>query len=290
MTSERLKILTPSLPRVTDSVSEDHESLRAQVIPIGVRQMLAPEAWAFSSGQGTRLATLSTGIDIEHEDIKPNLDASKSFIGDDDPNDGGERGTFEGGLMVAPDNEIGIIGAAPRAKLYSAKVIKNDDTFSPEDFVRALEWCADSKVDVVHIPFSFREPDSRVEAACKQLSDDGILLVSFLSKYQDVPIYPGAWPCVMSTGPQVFSSSPEHQAELYAWTGSMYSTLPQRYGISGFGWWAAGALIAATACLAKAIRPSLTGDEVRAHLVKTADPVGGNARRVNALNAVKSLK
>ncbi len=76
-------------------------------------------------GQGILVNVIDSGIDPEHEDIKPNLDLSRStkIYGTNRYHDLSEpygyHGTAIAGVIAARDNSVGMRGVAPRARVYS---------------------------------------------------------------------------------------------------------------------------------------------------------------------------
>ena len=90
----------------------------------------AVEAWnAGYFGAGVRVAVLDSGIDAEHPDIAPNLNAalSASFVPGEHwnvrPGVFFSHGTHVAGTIAAADNGIGVIGVAPQAEIVAVKVL-----------------------------------------------------------------------------------------------------------------------------------------------------------------------
>ena len=90
----------------------------------------AIEAWNNGHrGAGARVAVLDSGMDGDHPDIAPNLNAalSASFVPGEDwnvrPGFFFNHGTHVGGTIAAADNGIGTIGVAPEAELVAVKVL-----------------------------------------------------------------------------------------------------------------------------------------------------------------------
>jgi subtilisin family serine protease len=88
----------------------------------------APEAWAAGYfGAGARVAILDGGIYNAHVDIAPNLDVARStsFATGAYNTDLGTfwHGTHVAGIVAAADNELGVIGIAPKATLIGVKVL-----------------------------------------------------------------------------------------------------------------------------------------------------------------------
>lgn len=90
----------------------------------------AAGAWnAGHRGAGVRVAVLDSGIDAEHSDIAPNLNAalSASFVPGEDwnvqPGFYFNHGTHVAGTIAAADNAYGTIGVAPEAEIVAVKVL-----------------------------------------------------------------------------------------------------------------------------------------------------------------------
>lgn len=93
----------------------------------------SPEAWAAGyQGAGAKVAIIDTGFDLEHEDLKENIIYSTSFV----PWEGPQyvqyypgqisHGTHVAGIVAAADNNAGVIGVAPKAKLLLIKVLSDE--------------------------------------------------------------------------------------------------------------------------------------------------------------------
>ncbi len=260
----------------------------SEEIPAGLVRIHVPDAWTYSRGEGTKIGLLDTGIDGRHQDLRGSLGDWQSFIGDNDPSDQNGHGTWNAGIVAGVENGFGIIGVAPKCRLYSAKVLDAAGSGSLEGVLDALQWCEDNQLDVVFMPFGSGNPNRRFEEACDRLAGKGVLLVSGPATNQGDPVYPGSFASVLSTAP--VASIRRQGAELYASTTIMNSTLPgDRYGEPSLGMGAAGTMIAGVAGLVKSIDPTTSPAEVRRRLLATADDIPGypNAKAVNALRAAQ---
>ena len=68
------------------------------------------------------IAVLDTGIDISHPDL--NVYKDVTFVPDTTSgNDDNGHGTMVAGVAAAKDNNMGVVGVAPGAKLWAIKVL-----------------------------------------------------------------------------------------------------------------------------------------------------------------------
>jgi subtilisin family serine protease len=128
----------------------------------------APEAWDEGArGAGARVAILDSGIDDDHPDIAPNLNAalSKSFVPclfgncDGDVEDWRVRpgtffnhGTHVAGTVAAADNGFGMIGIAPEAELVVVKVLSEyTGTGSFSWIIAGIYYAAMVDADVINM-------------------------------------------------------------------------------------------------------------------------------------------
>ncbi|HEX7187147.1 MAG TPA: S8 family serine peptidase [Actinomycetes bacterium] len=130
----------------------------------GPQQVHAEEAWATSTGAGTVIAVVDTGVDLTHEDLRAKLVPGATFIecnpscgnGDWRGPDGeaqasDNHGTHVSGIAAAATgNGIGIAGVARDAQIMPVKVLE-DGSGSFEDIANGVRWAADHGADVVNL-------------------------------------------------------------------------------------------------------------------------------------------
>jgi len=112
----------------------------AQSIPTGIDRIDA-EALA-NEGVGVGVAVLDTGIDLTHPDLKANLStySKNCILTARSATDDNGHGTHVAGTIAALDNTIGVVGVAPKAKLFAVKVLNKNGSGSWSTIICGLDW------------------------------------------------------------------------------------------------------------------------------------------------------
>ena len=149
-------------------------------IDYNVKLLGADSYWGKTRGDGIGIAVLDTGIDTDHPDLAPNLKLALDFTHENNPEDSIGHGTHCAGIIAGCDNGLGIIGVAPRASLYSLKVI-SQDRGNTSILGKALDWVIDKheqhNIRIVSMSLGGSESDRRIEDRIKKLKDRGLIVV-----------------------------------------------------------------------------------------------------------------
>jgi subtilisin len=194
-----------------------------QLVSEGVQRVGMPES--DSDGAGIGVALLDTGIDFNHPDLAPAPNtaatAYNAFTPGASCQDDGGHGTHLSGLIAALNNNIGIVGVAPAARLYCVKVL--DSTISGADSVimAGIDWVLQNhskvspRIRVVNISFGRPLADgetvdnSPLRPLIQSLYRAGIVVIAAAGNNPDVEIsqiIPAAFPEVLTVGSTVASS------------------------------------------------------------------------------------
>lgn len=121
-------------------VSEDRVvEAFAQTTPTGISRVNAPAN--SNKGTGIGVAVIDTGIDLTHADLKTNIVANKSCIrGKKTGNDDNGHGSHIAGTIAALDNDIGVVGVAPQAKLIAVKVLNSQGSGTWSSVICGIDW------------------------------------------------------------------------------------------------------------------------------------------------------
>jgi subtilisin len=113
-----------------------------QVLPTGIDRVDG-ELSSTVSGNGAGsvnvdVAVIDTGIDLTHPDLNVaggvNCSTGRSF------NDGNGHGSHVAGIIGARDNDIGVVGVAPGARLWAVRVLNPSGSGSWASVICGVDW------------------------------------------------------------------------------------------------------------------------------------------------------
>lgn len=159
-----------------DGITWSKEIFGAQCEDLwALKKIEADKAWEISQGKNVVVAVIDTGIDCNHPDLKENIwlnqreipgngidDDQNGFIDDyygydfvadsANPIDRFGHGTHVAGIIASTgDNNIGIIGVAPQAKLMSIKAMDDQGRGFISDAAKAVRYTADNGAQVINV-------------------------------------------------------------------------------------------------------------------------------------------
>lgn len=280
------------------------EILAADVILPNIRMIYANLAWRFSMGAGARVAIVDTGIS-PHPDLA--IRGGVSYVpGVGSWRDDHGHGTHVAGITAALLNGRGIVGVAPRARVYAVKVLDRTGRGRLSSILNGLMWCYARHMHVVNLslgsPFSSHDPrqyNTAYERVGRILRSRGILLVAAAGNDRMRPVgNPARCPSYMAVSAIDFRrrfapfSNIGPQVEICAPGVQILSTVPAGYRrMSGTSM--AAPHVTGAGALVKGRYPTLHGDVVRRRLIQTALDLGRPGRdwffgagQVNAYRAV----
>jgi subtilisin family serine protease len=172
-------------PRVAFVQPDGVASTMAQSQPTGIDRVdadLSPTAGL--DGVDTQVdvdvAVLDTGVDLQHPDlnISRRKDCSTRERGVDD---GSGHGTHVAGIISARDNNIGVVGVAPGARIWPIKVLGASGSGTWSDVICGIDYVTGnaSKIEVANMslggsgldkPCGGTEPDALHEAICASVA------------------------------------------------------------------------------------------------------------------------
>ncbi|HET8951722.1 MAG TPA: S8 family serine peptidase, partial [Solirubrobacteraceae bacterium] len=133
----------------------------------GQQQLHTEAAWERSTGAGSTIAIVDSGVDLSHPDLAGKIAGGATFAGCADQPDGCGNGDWQSGpasvgagdphgthvagiAAAATDNGIGVAGTAPDAQLLAVKVL-GEEGGSFEEIAAGIRWSADQGADVINL-------------------------------------------------------------------------------------------------------------------------------------------
>lgn len=136
-----------------------------------------PEAWKHSQGEGVKVAVLDTGCDLDHPDLVENLLPGKNFVNSKNaPEDDNGHGSHVTGIICAQNNDIGMVGVAPKAKVIPVKVLDHKGAGNLLNVASGIRWAADQGVDFITMSLGSPNPVQQVRKAIQYANQKGIVV------------------------------------------------------------------------------------------------------------------
>ena len=275
------------------------------------------------SGYGITIAVLDTGVNYNHPDLKDSFIGGYDFVNRDyDPMDDNGHGTHCAGIAVGNGNvsNFQFVGVAPKAKLYSYKVLDANGTGYLSWFIEAIEQAIDPNqdgdftdhVDIISISAgdSYGNPNDILSMVADNAFNLGVLVVAAAGNNgpsYDTISSPGCAKNVICVGATdkndiiaSFSSRGSINSDIIkpnilAPGIDIVSTSIDGGYVSLSGTSMSCPHVAGTAALILQMHPSWSPDEIKIAIENSAVNLGYNHAiqgygRINAIRAIKSFE
>lgn len=135
------------------------------------------DQWRYSQGEGIKVAVIDTGCDLDHPDLKNNiLDGINIIDPSKPPQDDNGHGSHVAGTIAAENNECGIVGVAPKAKIIPVKVLDKNGGGTLQNIIKGIEWSANNRVDFITMSLGSPMPSKDLENAINYASSKGCII------------------------------------------------------------------------------------------------------------------
>jgi subtilisin len=185
-------------------------------VPWGILRVGAPRAWSTSEGQGAKVAVIDTGIDGDHADLQGQVAGGVNIVDPQHPDawkDDEGHGTHVSGTIAAKRDGQGVVGVAPKARLYAVKVLDKDGNGNYDDVIAGIQWVIDHHIPIANMSLGADQGSDALHAAVIAARKAGVTIVAAAGNSGGAVGYPGAYPEVLAVGasdsndqPAVFSS------------------------------------------------------------------------------------
>jgi type VII secretion-associated serine protease mycosin len=273
----------PTALPLTDTAREDQWQLA---------RLGAATAWKTSTGTGVTVAVIDSGVDASHPDLAGQVLMGNDFVlpGGDGRLDPVGHGTTVAGLIAARnDDDNGVVGLAPGAKILPVRVLDEDNRYDDALIVaKAVRWAVDQDVDVINLSLGGTGESPQLAAALDYAFAKDVVVVACTGNISPTnPIgvwYPAREPGVIAV------AGLDRQGD-GLWPGSITSattvlTAPATglVGARPDGFWRvqgtsfAAPLVSAAAALVRSRWPDMSAADVVNRLLSTARDLGAPGR------------
>lgn len=133
-----------------------------------------PETWKLSQGEGVVIAVLDTGCQADHPDLKDNILKGANFVQAKPPYDKNGHGTHCAGIICASNNNIGMVGVAPKAKVIPVKVLGDNGSGNIQSIAKGVQYAIKRNVDFISMSLGSPRPVPLVHKMIKLAESRGI--------------------------------------------------------------------------------------------------------------------
>lgn len=275
-----------------------------------LKRVSAHNAWEIQKrSNGVKVAIFDSGIDFNHPDLGPNLDAVNSwdFVGNDNnpnPDNAQEKhGTHIAGIVGAvTNNNYGVASLSYGVSILCGRVLDANGKGLTSNLVAALMWAANGNYHVINMSLGGEEYSQSFNDACQYaVAHDCVVVAAVGNDNTNTLMYPAAYPNVFgvasttSTDSRSGFSNYGSYVDVCAPGSSIYSTVP----FSGFGYLSgtsmAAPLVTSLFALLKAANPTFTRADLEYRVRTTTDNIDYRnpsyvgqlgAGRINAISAL----
>jgi subtilisin family serine protease len=148
------------------------------------------------------VAVVDTGINTTHPDLNDNLAGCLNFIVSwRSCEDDNGHGTHVSGIIAAENNNLGVVGVAPKARIYALKVLDRRGRGYLSDIIESLDWAIANQMQVVNMSLGTTSNVLSFAEAVQRVRDAGITQVAAAGNSgpgENTVIYPAKYPEVIA--------------------------------------------------------------------------------------------
>lgn len=199
--------MNPKLPKfsATDVIQGLSEQQGWQLTQTGV-----PNTWATTKGEGVCIWVIDTGRCV-HKDVVENIIGYVNFVPNEAPTDLNGHQTAICGIIAAKQNDVGIVGVAPEAKIFCVKALNKNGSGEIPAIYQALNLAVKTLIgeekraprpDIICMSLGMAGPfPSFVYDLIKKIYSHNVTIICAAGNSGERGIdYPGAYPECIAVG------------------------------------------------------------------------------------------
>jgi len=188
----------PSFKSIIDSLPKLHISAVRPEITWGIDRVHAPAAWQVTEGKGVRVGIIDTGIDFSHPEFQGQIDGGYDAISKTEKRenyqDQNGHGTHVAGTIAALHDGKGVVGVAPKTRLYAVRVLDANGSGQLSDVIDGIIWCANHDIQVANMSLGSGSPSDTMQRALQFAMYRGVIVVAAAGNSGGAVGYPAAYP------------------------------------------------------------------------------------------------
>ena len=194
---DRIRNLRPKAPETAGPRAADPEQ------PWGIRRVDAEAAWKSPSleGEGVDVAVIDTGIKASHPDLAGAVAGGFNALDPKNPgawDDDQGHGSHVAGTIAARRDGKGVVGVAPRVRLWAVKVLDAEGNGGFSDVIAGIEWAAAKGIKVANMSLGADEGSEALARAVTAASKKGLLIVAAAGNSGAMTGFPARYPEAVS--------------------------------------------------------------------------------------------
>ena len=190
-----------SLSRFNRVTNQARVVSQAQTLPWGVEKINADDTWSSVSGAGIKVGIIDTGINVGHPDLVGQVKGGYNTI---NPRrsytDDNGHGSHVAGIVAATSNSFGVVGVAPKAQLYSIKVLDRHGSGYVSDIIEGIDYAIGQRLHVINMSLGLTQDIPSLRDAVIRAKNAGIVQVAAAGNSGGSVIYPAAYAEVIAVG------------------------------------------------------------------------------------------
>lgn len=178
-----------------------------QGVPWNISKIEAPAAWQNGlTGRGVVVAVIDTGVRLSHPDLKDNIAGGYNVLNPSQPPlDAQGHGTHVAGIIAASNNNFGVVGVAPNAKILAVKALDDTGYATNSQIAEAILWAAENGAQVINLSVGTASSSITLKRAVEYAFTKNITIVASSGNDGKKGIsYPAAYDNVISVGSSNF--------------------------------------------------------------------------------------
>jgi type VII secretion-associated serine protease mycosin len=274
--------LAEPAPLLGDAVRQDQYQLKALDVA---------DAWTYSSGAGVTVAVIDSGVDAHHVDLDGQVLPGLDLV---NPKGNGDidlvgHGTTVSAIIAGKDDDNGVMGIAPKAKILPVRVLDQQNRYDDAMIVaKGVRWAVDHGARVINLSLGGSGSSAALAAALDYAFAKDVVVVACTGNASAAPAG-GVW--YPAREPGVLAVAGMERDDTDIWSGSITGretvvTAPatQLVGARPSGYWKvqgtsfAAPMVSATAALIRSRWPTMSAGEVINRIIKTAKDRGTPGR------------